>query len=114
MKPVLSLFAIFVLFQSLMFGNLVKLELPALYQDKWEVTRFNTQEPIDIFLRPEQGNKLLNIQNRNHWFSYQFSTGISGKNLGIPPILAEIPYRVTSRQYYSSVPVFIYTGALRL
>ena len=114
MKPFLSFFAIFVLFQSLMLGSLVKLELPAVYKDKWEETRFNSQEPIDIFLRPDQGNKLQNFQNRNHWLLYQFSNAYACKNNVTSPALADIPYKASNRHYYSAIPVFIFTGALRL
>lgn len=114
MKPFLSFCAIFVLFQSLLLGSLLKLELPAVYQDKWEETRFNSQEPIDIFLRPDQGNKSQNVQNRNHWFPYQFNSEIQSKSIATSPTLAEIPFKTTDRYYYSSIPVFIFNGALRL
>jgi len=114
MKSFLSVCAVFVLFQSLMFGSLVKLELPAVYQDKWDETRINTQEPIDIFLRPEQGNNLQNLQNRNHWFPYQFNNAFTNKCVSTSPAVAEIHFKSINRHSYSSIPVFIFTGALRL
>ncbi|MDO9257597.1 MAG: hypothetical protein Q7U54_18915, partial [Bacteroidales bacterium] len=103
MKPFLSFCAIFVLFQSLMFGNLVKLELPAVYQDKWEEACFNSQNPLDIFLRPDQRSKLQNFQNRNHWFPYQFNTAIKSKYISTSPTLSEIPFKSIDRHYYTSI-----------
>jgi len=97
-----------------MLGRLVKLELPAVYQDKWEETGFNSQEPLDIFLRPEQGNKLQNLQNRNHWFSYQFSNAFANKNSVTSLMLAEIPFKSINRYHYSSIPVFKFNGVFRL
>jgi hypothetical protein len=97
-----------------MFGSLVKLELPAVYQDKWDETRFNSQEPLDIFLRPDQGNKLQNLQNRNHWFPYQFNTAINNKYITTSPAISAIPFRSINRHYYSSIPAFIFNGVLRL
>jgi hypothetical protein len=97
-----------------MFGSLVKLELPAVYQDKWEEARFNSQEPLDIFIRPEQGNKLQNLQSRNHWFPYQFSNAFTNKNIVTSPALEEIPFKSIDRHYYSSIPVFIFNGVFRL
>jgi hypothetical protein len=114
MKSFLSLCAILILFQSLMLGSLVKLKLPAVYPDKWSELRINTQEPIDIFLRPEQGNKLQNLQSRNHWFPYQLNTAINGKNITSSPAFSEIPFKSINRHNYSSIPVFIFNGALRL
>lgn len=114
MKPFLSLCAILVLFQSLIFGSLVKMELPAVYQDKWGEARINNQGPIDLFLRPDQGNKLQNIQNRNHWFPYQFNIAFTNKYISTSPAVAEIPFKSINRHDYSSIPVFIFTGALRL
>jgi hypothetical protein len=114
MKPFLSFCAIFVLFQSLMFGSLVKLELPAVYQDKWEETRFNSQDPLDIFLRPDQGSKVQNLQNRNHWFPYQFNNAINNRCIATSPSLAEIPCKAIGRHSYTSIPVFIFNGAMRL
>jgi hypothetical protein len=114
MKPFISFYAIFVLFQSLMLGSLVKLELPAVYQVKWEETRFNSQEPLDIFIRPEQGNKLRNLQNRNHRFPYHFNTAINSKHIAISPSLSEIPFKSIDRRYYLSIPVYIFNGVFRL
>jgi len=113
MKPLLSFCAIFVLFQSLMFGSLVKLELPALNKDKWEETRFNSPDLLDIFLRPEQGNKLQNLQNRNHWFPYQFSNAFTKKNISVI-VVTELPFKRINRHYYSSIAVFLLNSALRL
>ena len=97
-----------------MFGSLVKLELPAVYQDKWGETRIGAQDPIDIFLRPDQGSKIQTPQNRNHWFPYQFNNTFANKYSSTSPVVDEIPFSSMNRHYYFSTPVFIFTGALRL
>jgi hypothetical protein len=114
MKQFLSFFVILILFQSLIFGSLVKMELPAVYQDKWGETHINNQDPVDLFLRPNQGNKLQNIQNRNHWFPYQFNCAFINKHISTSPAVAKIPFKSLNRHDYSSIPVFKFTGALRL
>ena len=114
MKAFLSVCAVLILFQSLFSGSLVKLELPDVYQDKWGEIRINTQEPVNIFLRPERGYKLQNLQNRNHWFPYQFNTAITSKYVTTSPALSEIPFKSLNRHYYSSTPAFIFNGVLRL
>lgn len=114
MKPFLSLCAIFVLFLSFMLQSQAKLELAYVQSGKWAESRITTKGPVDFFLRPDQGNKIQNFQNRNHWFPYPFNTTFANKYSSTSPATVEIPFRSINRLYYSSIPVFIFTGALRL
>jgi hypothetical protein len=114
MKPFLSLCAIFVLFLSLILQSQAKLELAYVQSEKWAESRIKTQGPVDFFLRPDQGNKIQNFQNRNHWFPYPFNTTFVNKYSSTSPAIVEIPFRSINSRYYSTIPVFIFTGALRL
>jgi len=114
MKSILSFSAIFILFQSLMFGNLVRLELSVADQGRWGEIHINKQGSIDLFLRPDEGKNPQTHQTKNHWIPSQFNNAFNNKNISTSPEVAEIHVKSLKRHYYSAIPVFIFTGALRL
>jgi len=73
MKPVLSFFVILVLFQSLILGSLVKLELPEAYQYKWEKTVIHKQIVLDPFMVPGRDGINPNQTFRYDWEPFHFN-----------------------------------------
>lgn len=93
---------------------MVKIELAVSSQDKQGEIHINEPESVALFLRSGQRSKLQNIQSRTHWFPYQFNISFANNYSSLSNVVAAIPSQSIDRQSASPVPVFIFTGALRL
>jgi len=97
-----------------MSGTLVALEVPYVFSERWGETRVNTQESIDFYLRPDQRSRLQPLKSRNNWFPFQFSNALTNRYAFNTIATFKIPYKTIIRSGISTVPAFIYTGALLL
>jgi len=93
---------------------MIKIELAAGSQDKHGEIHINKPESVALFLRSGQGNKIQNIQSRTHWFPYLFNISFANNYSSLSNVVAAIPFQSIDRQSALPVPVFIFTGALRL
>lgn len=114
MKPLLSFFVILLLFQSLFFGSLVKLELPEVVTDKWDVTLIHNQVVLDPFLMPGREGIDQNLQHKNEWVPFQCNKTFIIRNNAVIPEESEILFTNSSRHNYTTIPVFILNGTLRI
>ncbi len=114
MKPLVSLFVLLILFQSLLLGSLVKLDFPYQYPDNWQESLISKQVPLDPFLLPDNGGLLQNSLNKKDWSSNYFNNRFTGKKITEFPLIIELAFSPGSFGYYSSVPFFILNSTLRI
>jgi hypothetical protein len=114
MKPFVSFFVILLIFQSLFFGSLVKLEFPDEHSDKWDVTLFQKQVVLDPFLMPGKDEYDQNIQYKNEWVSFHFNKSIILRNNTNLPIASVFLFKNEFTHNLNSIPVFIMNGILRI
>ena len=114
MKPFLSFCVILILFQSLVLGSLVKLELPALYTQNWEETRIDKQIVLDPFLLPGKDGYDQSQQNKDEWTPFNYNTiSFARNNSGLPEYISLTITR-NNKLNYSDIPVYILTRTLRI
>lgn len=114
MKPFLSFLVILLIFQSLFFGSLVKLEFPDEYSDKWDVTLIQKQVVLDPFLMPGKEGLDQNIQYKNDWVPFHFNKSILLRTNTSLPIASVFLFKIAFRHNLKLIPVFIMNGILRI
>ena len=114
MKPFLSFFVILILFQTLLFGSLVKLELPEIYTDKWEETRIDKQVVLDPFLIPGKDGINQNLNFRNEWVPFHYNKVFLTGSTSAFPIACKILLTPGLRNNYKIILVYILNGTLRI
>lgn len=114
MKPVLSICAILILLQTLLFGSLVKIEFPDTYQAQWGETLIQKQIVLDPFLMPGKDGFNQNFQNKNEWVPYYFNKTFVIRNTSALPTVSEFLFKTGTKQANTAVPVFILNGTLRI
>lgn len=114
MKPVLSFTIILLLFQTLMLGSLVKIELPEVYTEKWEETRLDKQVVIDPFLLPGKEGISQNPNYRNDWVPFNYNKIIESSNNSLQLQSSEIWLLRKKINYYQNIPVYLRNGTLRI
>jgi hypothetical protein len=112
MKPFLYFYLILILFQTLISGNLVKIELPHTYKERRKETGISQQVVIDPFLMPGKEGIEQNLQVRNQWLSYQFIKTLLIRNTKVPQLISESLFIPEILHKYKSIPVFILNGTL--
>lgn len=114
MKPVISFCIVLIFFQSLIFGSLVKLEIPELPASILQQSLFQKQALPDPFLIPENATVLHNLLSKNEWIPNYFNKKYIAKNDAAPAIVERIPFRLHTRTALPANPVFILNETLRL
>lgn len=114
MKPFLSFFVILILFQTLIFGSLVKLEFPEVYTDQWEETRIDKQVVLDPFLMPGKEGINQNFNYRNEWAPSHYNNTFVIRNTSAFPIADKILLTPGVRNNYKTILVYILNGTLRI
>jgi hypothetical protein len=113
MKPFLYFYLILILFQTLISGNLVKIELPHTYKERWKETGISQQVVLDPFLMPGKEGIEQNVQARNQWLSYHFIKTFLIRNTTVLPQLVSESQFIPEIQYnYKTNPVYILNGTL--
>ncbi len=113
MKPVISLYVVLVLLQSLLFGSLVSIELPASNAFAVQETFIHSNASLDEFLIPENTGLNQNLLNRNEFLPFLYINQYSKPGIAIPPVIFNDPDK-TAFQHDSSTPLIIHLGILRI
>lgn len=113
MKPFLSICVILILFQTLLFGSLVKLEFPENIHDQWGETLLHRQIVIDPFLLPGKDGIEQCLQ-KNNWIPYHFNTTVIIRDNRAFHDFCLQHYNPFVRNDHKTIPVFILNGILRI
>jgi len=114
MKPILSFCIILILFQTLIFGSLVKLEFPDMDQEQWGETIIHKQIVLDPFLVPGKDGLNQNIQYKNDWVPIHFNNIVVARSTFAFPKGSGLLTSYGTKNKYSTIPVFIMYGTLRI
>ncbi len=114
MKPFLSFCVVLILFQSLILGSLVKLELPENISSSLQETMVHKQEILDLFLLPDNSTVQLNLLSKNDWVPIYFNNKYSSKNVSSFTNIEKIFSYPDERLNYTTISVFILNGTLRI
>ena len=114
MKPFLSFCVVLILFQSLILGSLVKLELSGNISSSLQETMIHKQEILDPFLLPDNANMQLNLLSKNDWVPIYFNNKYSTKNVSSFTNIEKIFSYPDERLNYTTISVFILNGTLRI
>lgn len=114
MKAFLSFSIILILFQTLILGSLVRIELPQIYSDKWEETCIDKHIVLDPFLLP--GKEGINQNNyfRNDWVPFNYYKNIEVSNNSDQSQVSENCLLSKKTHYYQNIPVYLLNGTLRI
>lgn len=114
MKPLLSLFILLILFQSLFIGSLVKYELQDTHMDQWDVALIHKQVTLDPFLMPGKEGIDQIFQLKNEWVPFHFHKNFLFRSTPSLPIDSEIAGNTRIRNKTNTIPVFIMNANLRI
>lgn len=114
MKPLLSLFILLILFQSLFLGSLVKYELQDSHMDQWDVALIHKQVALDPFLMPGKEGVNQILQLKNEWVPFHFNKNFLFRSTPILPMDSQIADNIRIRNKISTIPVFIMNASLRI
>jgi len=114
MKPFLSFCVFLILLQTLIFGSLVKIELPDYHADKWEESGVQKQVVLDPFLMPGKDGLSQNSQNRNEWVPFHYNKVFITRSIPAFPVTDKILLTPGIRNNYKTILVFILNGTLRI
>ena len=112
MKPFLSFCVVLILFQSLILGSLVKLELSGNISSSLQETMVHKQEILDPFLLPDNSSVQLNLLSKNDWAPVYFNNKSIFKNVLTISDIEKMQFYPDERSSYTTIPVFILNGAL--
>lgn len=113
MKPVLSLIIILLLFQTLMLGSLVKIDMQDITHQKWEESGIRNQVVLDPYMMPAKDGIAQNLQFGNQWISFH-PDSFAIRNNTVLPVTFEIRFQSGSTSRYRTTPVFIMNNTLRI
>lgn len=114
MKPFLAICVILILFQTLIFGSLVKIDIADNYQDRYSETLIKKQISLDPFLIPGKEGFSLNYQNKNEWIPFHFNNTFLTKTTSVLPKINENLQNPGKNYNYTTIPVFIIYRTLRI
>ncbi len=114
MKPLLSFCVVLILFQSMIIGSLVRLELPENLSSSMQGTTIHRQVILDPFLVPDNSTAQLNLISKNDWVPVYFNGKFICKNVSTISDIEKMSFYPDERLSYSTIPVFILNGTLRI
>ena len=113
MKPIVSLYVVLVLFQSLIFGNLVSFELPVNNVYAFQETFIHNTSYLDPFLIPENAGLNQNLSNKQDFvpllYIYKYTTGNTAQSI----FAINNTYTTDNQQIYTT-PILVLLGVLRI
>jgi len=114
MKPLLSILVSLVLFQALVLGSLVKIDIQAGGASDIQKSLVEKSVILDPFLLPENAMVSQALSGKTGWlpFTYTFRI-ISGNYLPVP-FTRHLPYGTGKKHVDIHIPVFILHSILRL
>jgi len=113
MQPVISLYVVLVLLQSLLFGSLVSIELPVKNAFAVQETFIHNNASLDEFLIPENTGLNQNLLSRNEFLPFLYINQYCKPGIANPPIIFANPHK-PAFQHDSSTPLIIHLGILRI
>jgi hypothetical protein len=114
MKPLLYFFIVLTLFQSQLFGSLVKNDLPLVSTNNLADPLLQKQAVLDPFLLPDNLAGFQIQLSKNEWLPIYFKDKFIGRNISFLPYFSKISYFQDEKQPSCDIPVFIRVGCLRL
>jgi len=114
MKPFLSFCVILILFQTLIFGSLVKIEFPGNNQKQWGETLIHNQVVLDPFLIPGKEGIDQSLQHKNEWVPFQYNKTFTFRNNAVVPLASSILFSHRLKYNHTTIPAFILNGTLRI
>ena len=113
MKPVISFYVVLVLFQSLIFGNLVRIELPANNLFAYQETFIHNTSYLDPFLVPENAGLNQNLLNKNDFTPLPcLSKLLTGNSTHFFPTVSNSAFAEEKLIPYT--PLIVLLGVLRI
>jgi len=94
-KPVSTIFAILILFQTLVFSSLAKINLPFVCTDTWEESGIQKQVVLDPFLMPGKEGFQQNVQDKNEWIPFHDNKTFTIRNTSSLPLVSSKPCLIT-------------------
>jgi len=114
MKPFLSFCVVLILFQSLILGSLVKLNLPENISGTLQETMIHKQVILDPFLMPDNSTVHLKLLSKNDWAPIFFNNKYISRTVPNFSEVEKVSFNSEQKLNYVTIPVFILNGALRL
>jgi len=114
MKPLLSLFVLLVLFQTLVLGSLVKTDMQPGEATGVQGSLIHKTIVLDPFLLPDNALIHPTLAGKAEWFPFSFTSRIV--SVSSQPLLHtwKLPYGAAKFQAGKHIPVFIFINILRL
>ncbi len=113
MKPIISLYVVLVLFQSLIFGNMVSMEIPANNTYAFQENFIHSNAYLDPFLISENTGLNQNPLNRQDFvpplYIYKYITRNTAQS-----IFAINNAYSTDVQQIATTPIIVLLGVLRI
>jgi hypothetical protein len=113
MKPVISFYIVLVLFQSLIFGNMVSIELPANNTYAFQETFIHNSSYLDPFLVPENAGLNQNLLNKNDFTPLHYHNKYLSGNSSQLLFATGNSYSPAEKQI-PSTPIIVLLGVLRI
>jgi hypothetical protein len=115
MKPGLSYIVVLLIIQSLFIGSLVNPELQNEFLGKWkETTHIQKNGVPDTYIIPFRVGINHSFLKRNYCIPFQFNNILTHRSNSIAAFVVEISYTSQSRINFSSAPIYLLTGTLRI
>ena len=92
----------------------MKLELPENIPSSWQETMVHKQEILDPFLLPDNSTVQLNLLSKNDWVPIYFNNKSIFKSVSAISDIERMSFYPDERLSYSTIPVFILNGTLRI
>ena len=113
MKPVISFYVVLVLFQSLIFGNMAGIELPANNTYAFQETFIHNNSYLDPFLVPQNAGLNHNLLNKNDFTPPLYPNKYLSGHLIQLVFAFDNSYSPTEKQI-PSTPIIDLLGVLRI
>lgn len=113
MKPVISFYVVLVLFQSLIFSNMVSIELPANNTYAFQETFIHNSSYLDPFLVPENAGLNQNLLNKNDFTPLLYQNKYLTENTSHILFASSNSYSPAEKQI-PSTPIIVLLGVLRI
>ena len=113
MKPIISLYVVLVLFQSLIFGNMASIELPVNNTYAFQETIIQSNTYLDPFLISENSRLNQNLLNKQDFVPQLFTNKYITGNTAQSTFAINNVYSPASQQI-PSTPIILLLGVLRI
>jgi len=113
MKAVISFYVVLVFLQSIIFGSLVSIEIPAKNAFAVQETFICNNASLDEFLIPENTLLHQNLLSRNEFLPFLYINQYSKPGITNPLVVFNDPDK-PGIQHNSSTPLIIHLGILRI